>query len=236
MSAYLGVPVRRFEDGKVNGQVDALIEIGDGYPLEVVSAHDAQELQLIIATHRHGGAVIEAGLSHNWFVRLRPNARMKELHRVIVGELPAPETALEVAGVDPPPSLARLGVRSLSASETIGNRGAIIFLFPTRTGSGLADSLGEWASRYLESQPDVAEKVGRHGGVQRHAFVWMGFNAYQPAEIQLSGHGFPPVEPPSLPPEITHLWVGSLLSGHQVWRWSPDAGWVGTGWETPLEP
>ncbi len=235
VSTHLGVPVKRFEDGKASGQVDALIEQGTDYPLEVVSAHDVQGLQLLAATKRYG-PVIDAGLSHHWYVRLRPTARMREIHRIILKSLPAPESAVVLGGVDPPDSLGRLGVRSVSAAPAPEGNGSVWFMYPVNFGSGGTDELGEWASAYLASQPDVAEKLGRHGGDQRHAFVWMGHNAFPPAEMQLSSGGFSPMAAPTLPPEITHLWVGSLLSGRQVWYWSPSGSWEATGWWTPIEP
>lgn len=179
VSTHLGVPVKRFEDGKASGQVDALIEQGTDYPLEVVSAHDVQGLQLLAATKRYG-PVIDAGLSHHWYVRLRPTARMREIHRIILKSLPAPESAVVLGGVDPPDSLGRLGVRSVSAAPAPEGNGSVWFMYPVNFGSGGTDELGEWASAYLASQPDVAEKLGRHGGDQRHAFVWMGHNAFPP--------------------------------------------------------
>ncbi len=34
-----------------------------------------------------------------------------------------------------------------------------------------------------------------------------------------------PADPPSLPPEVTHVWMVSLRSHGRGLRWSPDGGW-----------
>jgi len=232
VAAHLKVEVSRFEDGTSNGQVDALIHIRDGFPLEVVSEHDVTYRKLWIALGKYGHS-IEASLSHDWYVRLNRLAIVRDIYEVILNELPPPEDASDLVGVDPSPKLARLGVRAVTAVPNPEHKGTIYFMAPISTGSGGADTLGEWASRFLESQSDVAEKLERHGGEQRHAFVWgTGFSDVG-ARLQMSGAGPAPAADPTLPAAITHLWVGSLIVGHEVMYWSPDSGWVKTGWFTP---
>jgi hypothetical protein len=234
VASYLGVQVRRFEDGTSNGQVDALIEVGDGYPLEVVAEHDVVYRRLWAALNKYGH-VVELGLSHDWYIRLTRSARVREIHRVILEELPPPETALNISGVMPSPTLTKLGVRAVSASPNAKHNGALFFMGPIWMGSGGVDVLGEWASRFLNSQPDVSEKLSRHGGAETHAFVWATLGSDFGAESQMSGDGPEPNRPPTLPAGITHLWVGSTTRGREVLHWSPTSGWIHTGWWTPAE-
>ncbi|MBF6427830.1 hypothetical protein IU440_24420 [Nocardia cyriacigeorgica] len=93
-----------------------------------------------------------------------------------------------------------------------------------------ADVAVSEAEKWLDSeQPDqqgARRKLMATGLLERHMFVWVDHYDVQAsrglAEPEL------PVRTPTLPAEITHLWLAadSGLRGIGGWHWSPERGWI----------
>jgi hypothetical protein len=75
------------------------------------------------------------------------------------------------------------------------------------------------------SQPDNRKKLRGHSATVRHIFVWVTDTNYLPWR-DLSA-GALPNRAPTLPQEITSVWVAAALpGGDTVWRWGADGGWT----------
>ena len=86
--------------------------------------------------------------------------------------------------------------------------------------------MGEWVTRVLRREADVAAKRAAHPDVaERHAFIWATPASDMEVQTQLEpgdDHPFP-VTAPTLPSGVTQ----------GVLAWFPDRGWWRTPWEWP---
>lgn len=90
-----------------------------------------------------------------------------------------------------------------------------------------ADPVAQWLGPLLRSrsQADNLAKLAASTADQRHLFTRVpGFStALFPVEYALTSLD---VTAPDLPPEVTHCWVMSTMTGGLGWRWSPNGGLV----------
>ena len=274
---HLDTLVERSDDGTAPGQPDGLIYLPDGghAPLEVVSDHDVAHAKLSDALDRQGDTITTSSGEPGWYIALRHGSNLKRIRRrvpEILHELPAAEFLEGVVPADTwavgpdhadrLDELSELGVSYLAAYP---DQPGVIGI-GTKGWSSWEDPIDvvSWISRVLDREDDVAAKLQRHGGPERHAFIWATLGSAWAVNSALNWHpdapplpapigpdidddlwsalldpermsGEPaPLSDPKLPPGITHLWLASSLSRRGALHWSPDGGWDRTDWRTPL--
>jgi hypothetical protein len=96
-----------------------------------------------------------------------------------------------------------------------------------------------WITTFLASndQADVRGKLAATGSAERHVFVGASFTTPARAYFALARELRPelPRREPTLPPQITHLWVWSVTGTERCLAWFPDIGWFDPTdhWATP---
>lgn len=273
---HLDTLVERSDDGTAPGQPDGLIYLTDGSyaPLEVVSDNDVPHRRLSDALDRQGATITIAPDAPGWYVALHHGSNLKRIRQrvpEILQELPPTEF---IDGVVPADTwaagpdhagrldeLAEIGVAYLAGYP---DRAGLIG-FGTKGWSSWQDpvTVTGWISRVLDREADVAEKLQRHGGPERHALIWATLGSAWAVNDALNWHpGAPelpkplgpdidkefwemllgpeherrppaPLPDPDLPAPITHLWIASTLSRRGALHWSHDGGWERTDWRTP---
>ncbi|MBT1669650.1 hypothetical protein KK092_09675 [Curtobacterium flaccumfaciens pv. flaccumfaciens] len=273
---HLDTLVERSDDGKAPGQPDGLIYLTDGShaPLEVVSDNDVPHRRLSDALDRQGETIAIARNAPGWYVALHHGSNLKRirqrvpeiLHELppsefIDGVVPADTWAAGPDHADRLEELAELGIAYLAAYP---DRPGLI-RFGTKGWSSWQDpvTVTGWISRVLDREADVAEKLQRHGGPERHALIWATLGSAWAVNDSLNWHPDAPALPkpigpdvdeefwemlprpehehrppaplpdPDLPAPITHLWIASSLSRRGALHWSHDGGWERTDWRTP---
>lgn len=233
VSEGLGVKVTRYDDGAVNHQVDALIHLPSGpVPLEVVSDVDPQyEMQW--AALRRIGSVLQSNLPHSWMVFLTNDGHIRTLRRElprILADWPkdVPEWKDPIGD-----ELRELGVAGVVELE--GDvRGQIVLTHEGWNSWDDTIELNEWILRVLSRESDVAAKLERHGGAERHAFIWSRpSSAYAVNSLleQDDDDIGDPVYGPPLPAGITHLWVASTMTRRGCLVLT-EGQWRRTAWRT----
>jgi hypothetical protein len=110
-----------------------------------------------------------------------------------------------------------------------------VYLVPQAWGgfAGTQHTIGDWVTRVLRREADVAVKLAAHPDVaERHAFIWATITSDMEVHTQLEpgdDHPFP-VTPPTLPSGVTHVWIGGQMWRQGVLAWFPDRGWWRTPW------
>jgi hypothetical protein len=242
VSTVIGVPVRRFEDGTVNSQVDALIHYPDREAaLEVVADHDEEFNGQQDALHRERDRIDVPELRESWTALVSRTAKIKRVKEA----LPALLIAMQA---NPPPRRSRSGYRSFdlgrlgitSAWPMTSSVPGRVYLIPESWGgfAGTEHTVGEWVTTVLVQHSDVPAKLAAHPDVgERHAFIWATPTSDMGVQIQLEpgdDHPFP-VTPPTLPKGVTHVWVAGQIWRQGVLAWFPDRGWWRTPWTWPSE-
>lgn len=273
---HLDTLVERSDDGTAPGQPDGLIYLpGGGHaPLEVVSDRDVAHAKLSDALDRQGDTISTAPGEPGWYIALRHGSNFKRIRQrvpEILHQLPAAEFLEWVvpadtwsAGPDHADRLDELSELGVSYLAAYPDQPGIIGI-GTKGWSSWEDPIDvvSWISRVLDREDDVTAKLQRHGGPERHAFIWATLGSAWAVNAALNWHpdapplpapigpdidddlwsafldpermsGEPaPLSDPKLPPEITHLWLASSLSRRGALHWSPDGGWERTDWRTP---
>jgi hypothetical protein len=237
VATALGVPVRRFEDGKANGQVDAVFSQPDGVAaLEVIADHEdafnAQWDALEKVRHR----VFVPGLRDAWSAQLARTARVKD----VVRRLPSLMVALQDAASEPmadvrsiQEDIERLGIRMLYPLK--GDSSGYVNLH-AEGWSGFASEqrLAQFVEDVLRQAPEVPLKLAAHPALQRHAFIWTTIGSDYGIQFQLEQRRQPITsESPQLPAGVTHVWVAGSFTSQGVLAWFPDKGWWRPDWQWP---
>lgn len=273
---HLDTLVDRSDDGTAPGQPDGLIYLTEGgyAPLEVVSDHDGDYNRLSDALAHQGETITTTPDDPGWYVALHHRSNLKRIRNLLPtilrelppaefleGAVPADTWAAGPDHVDRLDQLASLGVSYLAAYPDVPG----LIGIGTKGWSSWGDPIDvvPWVARVLDREADVAEKLERHGGPQRHAFLWATLGSAWAINSALDWHEDSPPLPkpigpeideefwdmllgpehlrpepapltdPDLPAGISHLWLASTLSGRGALHWSPDGGWERTGWRTP---
>jgi len=163
-----------------------------------------------------------------WRVRLSGRSKVKELRRT----LPA---LLDVDTIDQGTmqQLARMGVTVDGPGiPRPGQTGGIHLLPAGIKGSATPvwASFLDWLAAFLASgeTADVRSKLAATNAPERHAFVGASFTTNGDVFFALHEEGRPelPATNPTLPPEITHLWVWTTPGIGRCLAWFPDTGWI----------
>jgi hypothetical protein len=236
VSAVLGVPVKRFEDGTAPRQVDALVQYPDRLAaLEVWADHDPDLNAQWEALERMNYQLQVPGLRQSWGVILKRKAKIKRLASELPSLLlalqndPAPRPSWRV-----PPGLERLKVSRVWPIAGAQSGLAYLHMQPSGGFAGDERTVGEWVTTVLSGRAaDVPTKLADHPGVaERHAFIWIRPNSDFGVQAQLeSGDDHPfPTTPPLLPEGVTHVWVAGSTWFQGVLAWFPDRSWWRTPW------
>lgn len=252
IAATLGLEVVQHDDGSADGMHD--LDVYDGparvAAVEVTAAADGQVIALWKLVNPPGDRWVEPALAGGWMVTLRTDARAKRLRR----DLPGLLEQLEAEGIGTvdidyirPASpmhqrLEALGVVRLDQGGTDfpGSIYLTVDLDDDRSGGCVADhsnAVVDWVSRFLADgdRADVRGKLERSGAPERHAFVIVpGFSEapFAAADPLARDDAPAPTIPPTLPAEITHVWVTSTWSSGWGFRWSPPP----IGWQRFAKP
>ena len=166
-----------------------------------------------------------------WQVSVSGSSRpLKDLRRelpVILGSLHGPP------GLQEAQQLASLGVRVTGPwMPRPGEAGAIRLLPEGILGPAQLEwePFLDWINAFLKSRQtaDVRGKLAATGAAERHAFIGVSFTTPGPVYFALRDEGRPglPSRNPTLPAEITHLWIWSVRGIERCLAWFPDTGWL----------
>ncbi len=238
MQRELGVVVEQYDDNSSSAMYDLEIQYTDDVPgaVEVVASADAEQMELWKVLYRDGRTLIN-GIAGGWLLTIRPPIRGKTLLR----DLPALLGSLERTGIRMLDEATRLAPelrtlvdvnRIVRARQGDTDFPGSVYFSLDEPAAFLSDtvSLAAWVGEFLagEQTRDVRAKLAASGAVERHAFVLLPPFTLAPAAAVDTLLCDPPVLPsiaPTLPPEITHVWLVSTWSiGHGL-RWEPQAGW-----------
>jgi|SRR5579875_464676 len=239
------VTVCPHDDGSADSMYDLKIVNPDGSieAVEVTTAADRKYVELARALDEKVRRWQVPGLTGTWWVRVLPSASAKELRR----QLPDILQKLEASGTErlrgsstSPDVMAitleKLGIIEASSEAVIEHAGRVFVIaevamermggFTPATGDLLATWLSEWVADPARS--DNIQKLAASGATEKHLFVLVASFA-PPGNVTLilTEENPPlPTVPPSLPPEITHIWVMSMwIDWGNGLRWSRDDGW-----------
>ena len=209
--------------------------------VEVTSAADPESIPLwkLVNTRQRW---TEPRLAGGWFVTLLPSTRGKPLR----AQLPPLLADLERVGITEvrdqvgtqhpiATQLSQLGVVHARQGATAhkGSIYATIELPAEKSGGRVADTgdaLASWLSDWIvePDQADNLQKLARSGAPERHLFViFPGFTTapFSVVDLLLRNEAPLPTVPPTLPPEVTHVWAMSTWDSGDGFRWSPAEGW-----------
>jgi hypothetical protein len=235
----LGTPVEQHDDNTESSMYDLTIKYSGGdAALEVVAAADPRQTELWNVLYK-GGRTIVPGIAGGWMLTLKAPTRVKALFQ----QLPALLGGLEAAGIrgleeaaGVPQGLATLASDNGVVKARQGGTdfvGSVYFSVEDSTRAFFnvdSDALRDWIGSYLSSSEtaDVRKKLSSAGTAERHAFGFVPpFTLAPEAAAEVLVHEAPalPSQPPSLPPEITHVWVTSTWSFGRGIKWDPGTGW-----------
>jgi hypothetical protein len=236
----LGTPVKQHDDNTESSMYDLTIKYRSGNAaLEVVAAADPHQTELWNVLYK-GGRTIVPGIAGGWMLTLKAPTRVKALFQhlpILLGRL---ETAgireLEEDSAGIPQDLARLASDNGIVKARQGGTdfiGSVYFSVEDSIKAFFnvdSDALGDWLGSYLSSPEtaDVRKKLSSAGTAERHAFVFVPpFTLAPEAAVETLLHEAPalPSQPPSLPLDITHVWVTSTWAFGRGIKWGPETGW-----------
>jgi hypothetical protein len=231
------------DDNSVQGMADLRIEYADrpAAYVEIVSDVDPAYAQLHQLVFRDQ-EITHPDIGRIWYVTVAKSARLRSLKPVLEELLPRleeaavhleivqPDASLAHSSVDEVRQLNRLGVAQLSSRSPHPGEEPKILLYPQGVGGPAEQdwqAFNVWLADFLSSpgRADVRKKLATTGAAERHAFVGLPLGKEWPAfhSLHKQYEGLPN-ESPTLPPEITHVWVWAQPVGRCI-AWFPDRGW-----------
>ena len=255
-AALPGVVVGQHDDNTSPNAHDFDLAVRGGRTfaaLEVTASVDPELIEFWRILDGRGGRWIEPGIAGGWSVSVRPEASVKRLRAelpLLLGALEQAERSIGCASLD-----SDLGLAEIADSLGVvwANQGGTdypgsVYVLPElpheRTGGSVpetGDALSVWVSEWMAcpSRADNLKKLMRAAVDERHLLVIVpGLASTAPFEVNdlLMRSGAPlPTVAPSLPDEVTHVWVMSTWSGGRGFRWSPARGWETFGNDAELD-
>ncbi|MGP5319158.1 hypothetical protein ACTXMB_14600 [Arthrobacter rhombi] len=232
VSKALGVPVDRYEDGSAPSQVDALIRFPDqDAALEIVADHDSEFNAQWAALERIGHNLSIHGLAGKWWVELARSAQIRKIQRKLPDLLlSAKDSGILSGGLrgrELPSAFSAIGVKSVQPMS--GGPDETVYLHVegwSGSASGSPNVLARWIEQVLAGQSDVAAKLDAHPAAEKHAFIWATIGSSYSVQFQLENRDQAlPVDAPSLPVGVTHIWVAGSFLSQGFLAWFPDRGW-----------
>jgi hypothetical protein len=239
------VQVDQHDDGSQPSMYDLQITYPDGSvaAVEITAAMDERQMTVRQFTRGHGTRWEEPNLVGGWDVRVSAPDVPKDFTKQLPGLLRDLEQAGRTvvqgdkSSSDQPAVLTEsLGVIEARQWQTV--HPGSIYVMPERpfdpsagcvpsTGDELANWLGPWVADPIRS--DNLGKLANSGATERHLFALVpSFTPAPDAVIHLLAWPDAPLSQvaPSLPPEITHIWVMGTWDSGDGFRWSADGGWT----------
>lgn len=247
IGSTLDTAVRQYDDGSKPGMHD--LEFGDAgaAAVEVVAAADADSIELWKLLNGADDRWIAPGLHGGWMVYFKPTARARRIRT----ELPSFLADLERQGIlqlemssGHGEVAAAVAARAADLGITDARNGptafpGVIYLSIERPDDRVGrlvraagDPASAWIGDFLHeaARTDVLSKLRRSGAAQRHAFVIVPTFSTVPAEVTdllwIGEDGPVPVAAPSLPAEVTHVWLAPTWNVGSGLRWAPGDGWT----------
>lgn len=236
----LGVPVCRNDTGAQNNQVDAVIHpagraLDDGFPLEVVRVTNPDRRAQQSALEKSAGEISIRGLRRGYTVMLFDPTLSLGKPRWLQNRLRAYEQWELNPSSRPQVSLITTRFHIFTNQLPGMEPGDVWAVTAAAHSAPMSPPQGMYAAMLEELFApggavggDVVAKLDRHGGQQRHAFIWgeapehEGFGLLRRVQPGDLDH-----EPePDLPTGLTHVWLA--LSGHEgaaVVLWVRRHGW-----------
>lgn len=243
MEIATGSTVVQHDDGSRPGMHDLWILPDDSekQAVEVTAAADPEAIPLWKLLDGTGERWIDNRLAGGWSVEFRPTARARAVRQ----DLPDFLLDLERLGVQrlsihelPSPLGDRLASLGITTASQLGTDfpGSIYPLVDQSVLNGLdimespVASLPSWVGDFLR-EPERADnlaKLERSGVSRRHVFIIVPAFSTAPANVVsvlLSDLAPTNLPDPSMPPEVTDIWVASTWAEGAGLRWSSADGW-----------
>lgn len=240
------------DDNSDDGMVDVRIEYAGREPGYVEIVTDINEPYSALITEVQTCQQIAApNLGRDWWITLSAKAKLKELSKQLptllleiqesdeLFESVYPDQCLNEHRHSVVKDLATRGVVQLASCPTPSTKSSQINLYTEGIG-GPAEpnwtAYETWLSEFLfdHRHADVRRKLAATYAPERHVFIGATFSTDWATYHSLSEdyRDLPP-SPPTLPTEITHLWVWAYPLGRCL-TWFPNVGWFDprTRWAT----
>ncbi len=242
IARYTGAQVVLQDDGSVEGMPDIRIDYPDRPPafVEVVADIDPGYAAIAGRVADPSSAWESTRLTHSWTLVVSATCRVDDLAPRAVELLAGLESSGYGAGsgilsvlstADPNcADLARLGVVEAYARKPGEDEAGSIRLLAEGIEAPYDtdfDAVGAWINEVLASArlEDVRLKLAATAAAERHVFLGVTFSS--PGEVFFAlARGKSLLPPPTLPAEVTHLWIMRATSpGGRCLHWSPSEGW-----------
>lgn len=250
VARFTGAQTFLQDDGTRDGMVDIRVERPEPPPIYVevwtdVSPAYASTYSRLL---KRGGGLPQrvpiTGLRRNWQVTVAGSSDLRALEAELPDLLIDLETRGQVfryvAGLErlrlhlsrSVQRLLRLGVVGLCSGRQTSKDPGVVSLYPDGIeGPSVVDwePVVNWIDESVISPRlhDVRAKLARTAADERHVFMGVTFTTPGSVFFALdSGERTLPPKPPSLPDEITHLWLMRPASGGRCLAWFPDRGWL----------
>jgi hypothetical protein len=243
LARYTGETVVIQDDGSQDRMPDIRIDYPDRSSafVEVVSDIDPAYAAVARRIVDPKSTWTSRDLSYGWVLTVTRDCHLDALAPRVI-ELVA---ALETSGLGPASGILHRPAPTTHATSALYDLG-VLDAWSHRAIDGEAGSIrlvaegiegpydtnwhavGAWIDNALASPGlgDVRSKLAATGADERHVFLGVTFSS--PGEVFFAleqGKGFPP--PPTLPTEITHLWIMRATSpGGRCLHWAPIEGWI----------
>lgn len=242
-AALLGVQVRQNDDQSSPGMYDLRLSNNTEQfgAAEVTAAVDGV-VHTLWKLMNGNGRWIEPRLAGGWFITLLPSARAKQLFQ----KLPPLLAKFEESGIDRlislpkshPLSVEAADLKIVRASQGGTNFPGSIYITvslpPSQTGGFVPENgapLVNWVQNWI-IQPEQADnlvKLENSEAEERHLFVIVpGFTTapFEVVDLLMRSTAPIPTIAPTLPAQVTHLWIASTWASGKGFRWSPNDGWT----------
>lgn len=248
-----GERVELIDDGQRDSMPDIMVDFGGRVAyVEVVMDADPAALEIANLLRTRRFSMNAPSLAKTWWLGLGPSANLKRIE----AEAPAWLAELEDIGytvpalteieflADVPPPLLRLitlGVAEIATGAPARSGEHAVRLLARGTGGYPEDGWEGFLAAVSDlirapQLADVRSKLIRTNAAERHAFVGTTETSDWALNYSLAmERASVPDRAPSLPEEITHLWLWGRVPFGRVLYWSPDRSWldVRRHWRTP---
>ena len=243
MARLLGDRVYLQDDNRQQAMPDVRIEHANGTAAYGEITMDIEAPYSAMLTEIRRRAAIQANVGRYWWVTINGNAKVKMLEQILPDALRALEASGDVflivvadqhLDTHANPTVRRLaaaGVVELASRPLWDGETGTIQLCPQGTGGpGELDwtVFGDWLTTWLTDprRDGKRAKLMGTGADERHLFAGLSYTTPWPVFYALDNDNWRqiPDRDPTLPAEITHLWMWNYPTGRCI-AWFPDRGW-----------
>lgn len=231
------VTVEQHDDNSSQGMYDlSLADAGGPFgACEITAAADPESIELWNLLNGADQRWIEPSVLGGWMVTVSPDCRAKPLKEQLPGLLRELEQAdKEGDRADVISRLQSLAVVAASQGGTAfpGSIYLTIQLPAERAGGAVANTgngLLAWLNDWLlePKQASKLDKLDRSQLPERHLYILLpGFTSapFSASDLLMRDDAPLPTAAPSIPSQITHLWLMSTWNSGDIFHWCPS-GW-----------